>query len=345
MFSTQLPITTIILLCRALRHGLSAGLSPVKVLRTQARQGPPELRRLADRLADALEQGTAFEDALKDEKIHFPPLFVSLAGVGEQTGNLPEVVGELERYYEMQLSLRRQFISQITWPVFQFFAAVIIIALLILILGVIAESKPGQPPIDALGLGLVGARGAVIFLAGVATFLASLFGGYLLVTRVLGQAVAVHRLLLAIPVLGPALHALALTRFSMALSLTMEAGLSITKALRRSFRATDNPAYESRADAAVAEVKQGRDLTGALRATNLFPDTYLQIMEVAEESGQVPESMRKQTEICQEEASRKLKLLTQAASGMVWLFVAIMIITAIFRIARIYLNAIEAAGI
>jgi type IV pilus assembly protein PilC len=108
----------------------------------------------------------------------FPPLFRALATVGEETGNLPEVMGELEKYYITQQKLRRDFISEISWPLVQFFAAVLIIAGLILILGLISVNNKRGKAIDPLGLGLLGMDGAVTFLCAVGIVV---FAGFLAV--------------------------------------------------------------------------------------------------------------------------------------------------------------------
>ena len=105
----------------------------------------------------------------------------------DELGRASEVFGELEKYFRLQQKLWRQFRSQIAWPMFQFFAAVFVITGLIWLLGVIAETRGGEP-VDALGLGLVGAKGAVTFLASVFGLIALGVGLYLLATRLLRQA-------------------------------------------------------------------------------------------------------------------------------------------------------------
>ena len=99
------------------------------------------------RILAAVEQGDALADALKREKEFFPPLLLALAGVGEETGQLPEVFGELEKYYLLQQRLKRQFRSQSMLPVIQFILAVFIIAGMLFVIGLINASKPGQSPV------------------------------------------------------------------------------------------------------------------------------------------------------------------------------------------------------
>ena len=95
----------------------------------------------------------------------FPETMVELVGVAEQTGTLPEVLKSLAGHFENTIRLRRTFFSAITWPAFQLVAAILVVALMLYILGIVAQIHPGSKPIDILALGLYGAEGAVTWLA------------------------------------------------------------------------------------------------------------------------------------------------------------------------------------
>src|SRR5437868_12457594 len=166
LLSSRLPLSSLIELCRVLRHYLSAGLPLRDVFKRQAGKGPLAGRPIAARVAEALGRGEGLEQALKREAAAFPPLLLSLAAVGEQTGMLPEVFGELERYYQRQVQLRRQFWAAAAWPLIQFVLSVFVIAGLILVLGWLPNARtPDGKPYDPVGFGLIGAGGAVTFLA------------------------------------------------------------------------------------------------------------------------------------------------------------------------------------
>lgn len=345
MFSARLPLVSLIELCRVLRHYLSSGLSLVDVFRQQARRGSPRVRALCGRVCQSLEEGHDLEKALKPERSAFPPLFVALAGVGEESGNLPEVFGELEKYFLMQQKLWRQFVAMIAWPVLQLNMGIFVVTFLIWILGFIASMYgPGTQALDPLGIGLTGDSGAVIFFCTAYGSIAALFAVYFLATRTLAGQSLVDGLLLRVPVLGPCLRALALTRFCLALRLTSETGMSMTSAIRLSMRATSNAAFVSRTEKVIEHLKEGEELTVALRSAGLFPDDFLHIVAVAEESGRLSEVMEHQTEHYEQEASRRLTVLNMMASGGVWLAVAIIMITVIFRIVTVvYLGPLNEA--
>jgi type IV pilus assembly protein PilC len=339
LFSSRLSLSEMIIMCRLLRHYVSSGLTAIQVFRQQAEKGSPRVRLPAARIAAALEQGDSLEDALEREAEIFPPLFLDLMRVGEHSGMVPEVAGELDKYFSRQQKLFRRFIAQITWPVIQFFLAVFVIALLIWIMGLIAESK-GTKPLDPIGLGLAGGRGAVIFLSVVFGSLAALTTAYILVRRTLSGRASVDAKLLLVPAIGPCIRALALTRFCTALALTTETGMPINRALALSLRATGNEAFATYGKSAETAVKKGKDLTLALTSTGLFPEDFLSIMQVAEETGQITEVMRRQASHYDDEAGRRLTILAAVASRGIWAMVAVLIIIAIFRIYSFYLSAL-----
>jgi type IV pilus assembly protein PilC len=341
LFSTAYPLDALVTFCRTIRHGLSAGLSVVDVFRQQADRGPRPLRPLAGAVLAHLETGDSLEDALKREGQTLPPLFRNMAAVGEQSGHLPETFRELERYYQLQSTLRKRFLADITWPLLEFFGAVGVIALMLLVLGLIAPA--GQAPLDPLGLGLTGPRGALIFLGMVFGVLAALWVGWNLLARMTRQKAAVDRFLLRVPVIGPCLEALALARFCLAMRLTLGAGLPVKPALKRSLEASGNAAYPARFDEASDLIRQGEDLTSALRALRVFPEDFLDVVSNAEEGGRTPEVMEQQSEHYQEEASRRMAILTRAAGFGVWAFVAVLLIVCIFRIFFTYIRLIDPA--
>ncbi len=328
--TTRVRLTSLIELCRVMRHNLSAGLTLRHVFNQQATRGPVGVRPIADRISQKLQEGESLQDALEEEKAHFPPLFTSLVTVGEKSGALPEVFEELERYFALQLRLKRQFLQQIAWPVIQFFLAPFVIAGMILVLSILGSN------FDPLGFGLTGVSGAIKFLAGWFGTIGLLIAAYFVMTRTLRQQVVVDEFLLRVPVVGPCLRAMAMTRFCMALRLTMETGMSIAKAMKLTLRATANSAFEARIDQVVDAVKGGEDLTEALKHTGIFSGDFLDILANAEESGRVVEVMERQAKFYEEESTRRMTILTHVASKGVYLIIAGILIFLIFRIFSIY---------
>jgi type IV pilus assembly protein PilC len=334
LLSRRLPLNSLIELCRALRHNLGAGLPIVKVFRQQAERGSSAVRPVAGRIRQDIENGDNLEHALKKEVGVFPPLFLALVYVGERTGQLPEVLGELEKYYLLQQRLWRQFIGQILWPVFQLVAGILVISAEIWILGIIGKST-GTKPLDPLGIGLTGTKGALIFLFGSFGALGGLIALYLFLSRSLRHKAVVDAVLLRIPALGPTLRALALMRFCLALRLTLETGMPIRQALRLSLWATGNAAFEATSETAEEAIRRGDDLTTALTTTRVFPQDFLDVVASAEEGGRTAEVMKNRAEYYEDVARMRLGILARVASFAIWAAVAIVMVVAIIRM---YMN-------
>lgn len=335
----SLSLSSLIGLCRTLRHGLSAGVSIRKLFRQQAEKGPSDLRIIAWRIQQQLDEGSSVHSAMKKESV-FPSLFLTMVEVGEESGHLAEVCASLEDYYSLQLHIRRKLRTQMAMPILQFIIALFVIAFLIWILGVIAASRPGSRITGILGLS--GLSGALLFL-GIAFGI--VIGGLLCYKFLFRNMKGGHFIdvaLLRLPFIGPCIQSLALARFALALNLTLNSGMSIMKAVRLSLQATGNAAFTAESDRIEKELRSGEELSQAITGTGVFPEDFRHILEVAEESGRIPESMAQQYRRYQEDAAYKIKALAKVAVWGVWLFYGLFIVIMIFQIASIYFGALGA---
>jgi type IV pilus assembly protein PilC len=279
---------------------------------------------------------------MEKESYAFPPLFSALTNVGEETGNLPEVMHELEQYYEQQIKLRKEFISEITWPVFQFCFAILVITMLIFLLGILTPPGRGGEPLDPLGIGLVGTRGAIIFLGSVVGVVVAGWILFKLVRRIFRGRAWVEWLLMSMPFLGPCLYSMALLRYSVALRLMLMTNLSIMKTLRLALRATDNPVFTNASPKIEASLKRGNSVHTSMAESRIFPEKYIGVLAVAEECGKLPESLHLQALELDEFTRRRLALLNRFASWGIWLGIALLICFAIFRIFQsVYVDQLQ----
>ncbi|MGD9645314.1 MAG: type II secretion system F family protein [Pirellulales bacterium] len=328
-------------LCRRIGLALETGLDIRRVLSREAggRASRPLARRL-DQVAIDIGRGRTLTDSLADTGKFFPPLVHEMVGVGEETGQLPEVLRRLAEHYEAQLKLRRTFLAAIAWPLTQLAAAISIVGFLIWILGIIATSSGGEP-LDVVGLGLTGNRGAAIYFGTVA---AIGVGGWLLVRALLRSrfwAGPFERLLWAVPVLGSSLRTLALSRLAWSLHLTLDTGMPLKRALPLSLRSTHSHLFAEQSDRVVRDVQRGREISEALADTRAFPADFLDALEVGERSGRLPETMRLLSAQYEEHARRALATLTMLAGFAVWAGVALLIAAVVIRLFMYYVGTIN----
>lgn len=340
MFSSQLSATTLENFCRTLSRGLHAGLDPIRILRMEEKRGESALSVASGAIADALSKGESLKESLDQHSHLFPLLMLSMIQVGEETGSLPEILNELSRHYGEQAMLQRKLKSQITMPVFQFGMAIAVIAILILVLGFLPKTQ-GQPDYDPLGWGLKGASGSIFFLG---IIISIIIGGFLLWKIVLTNVALkakISAIFINLPLVGAYLRESALGKFSIGLGLTLDSPMSTKKALRLSMEITSNDAFIQACQPVLASVKKGQSIVNALSQCGVFPEEYLAQIEVAEESGSIPETCKRLALQHSEEAGRQLSIIFYLMGGAVWLCTAGFII---FIIARMYGSYLGALG-
>lgn len=339
----QISTQALAVFSRSMARMLEAGVDIRKSLQTSSQQSrDSRLATSAQRVQKSIASGLSLAESIGEEGELYPSLFRDLVNVGELTGTAPEVFASLAKYYDARVQQVREFRSQIAWPVIQLIAAVGIVGLLIFILGILPPLEDGKP-FDVLGLGLYGASGATTwFLGWLAAAAFGFFAWKFAANHTAGQ-MALHPILLHIPVIGTCMQSFAISRFSWCFALTQQAGMSLRPSLECSLKATANGAFIAAEPMIWQVLKDGESMTDALTASQLFPVEYLQVVATAEETGTVPEQLDRLSHLFDEDARRAMSRLTMLFSGAIWLCVTGLIIFFIFRIAMLYVGTINDA--
>src|SRR5208337_2005471 len=93
----------------------------------------PRMRRIWEQVAEKIQQGSSLADAMTPHRC-FPNLIVQLVRVGEQTGNLEQVVTRGAEGLERRRLLRTQFLTAMAYPAIVLVAAIGVTAFMILFL-------------------------------------------------------------------------------------------------------------------------------------------------------------------------------------------------------------------
>lgn len=318
--------------CHGAATMLDAGLPVTRVLEvlsSQAQRGA--LGRRIARMKDAVAAGSNFTEAAEQQGA-FPPLFLQLVSVGEESGTLDRTLAELGRYYEFQQRLWRSFVARVSLPVMQYVAAVAVIALATYILNSIGNEPGGFKMLGKIPGGSAGILAAGY---GIPVFVIL---AYVFLLRPLGATRAVHEVLLQMPVIGNVTRSLALARFSLVMQLLLESATPVGRGLIRAAEATNNPAFAARGDKMAAAVEGGSTMTEAIERTRLFPREYVEVVRIAEDSGKLSERFGWLAAHHAERSERALQVLGTALAWLVWVVVAAFIISFIFRIFSQYLG-------
>ncbi|MBI3860822.1 MAG: type II secretion system F family protein, partial [Planctomycetia bacterium] len=329
--------------CKSLATMLHSGVPLLKTLDIASKKtGDARCRRTLSAVRDEVRQGTDIAQALREQRGYFPELMTDMVSVGEHSGALPEVLDGLAAHYENISRLKRMLIGMIAWPTIQFVAAVFIIGFVIIVLGWIApEPRAGEKSHDILGLGLMGTTGAILWFAMSFGSVFALIGGYYVLGTLFRTRRVLDGMLMKVPVVGGCMRSFAIARFSWAFALTQQTGMPIQQSLDLSFRATGNGAFSGASPDVCRQVLEGDELSTALASSRLFPEEYVSLVEVAETSGTVPETLQRLSPQFEEQARRSLVALAVAASWLVWLVVAGLIIFIVFSFFAQYVKTIN----
>lgn len=328
-------------LCRRLALSLGAGVDVRTVWSREAASASGVARRRLAGVSEGVAHGRSLSDSLAGTGNYFPEFFRKLVQVGEESGHLPEVCHQLADHYDHQLKLRRVLLGSLTWPVLELVLALSVVGLLIWLMGAIPQLA--RQKTDLLGFGLTGTRGLVIYLACLASIAAAGFFAYRAAARSILWAAPVQRFLMGIPRLGRALETLALARLTWALYVTLHSGMELRSALRLSLASTQNIFYQQHANRIAAAIGKGQEVHEAFRETAAFPNSFLDAVQVGEQSGQLVESMQHLSAQYQDEARMAINTLTVLLGLAVTGLIGAVIIFLIFRVFSFYVGTINDA--
>ncbi|MCE9546503.1 MAG: type II secretion system F family protein [Planctomycetia bacterium] len=322
-------------LCRRLSTALAAGVDVRTVMVREAERAPRNVRDRFLALSGEVASGGTVADAVNLTGEYFPSLFRELVALGDETGKLPEAFARLADHYEHQVRLRRQFIAGITWPMIQLGAAIVIVGFMIWILGVIAG---GNLPFDMLGLGpkMYGNRGLAIYIAIISGIGILIVGAVRILMSEAAWTGPLQRLVYSTPFLGHTLQMVALSRLTWALGLSLESGMEIRRAIAAGFRSTHSAIFTEQIPRIVSRIEGGQTIHEALVPCRVLPQELLDAVDVGEQSGQLPETLLRQSDEYQDRARAALAMLAVVAGFLVWGLVAVIIGAIVINIVSNY---------
>jgi type IV pilus assembly protein PilC len=325
---SRLSLGKLSTLFRRIATATQAGIDPRTTWTRERDLATGSLRAACDSVVQSVSQGDSIAEGMEASRGAFPPMVVQMTHIGEKTGRLEVVFEKLAHHFENLIRMRRVFITGLTWPAIELGMSILIIGLLIIVLGWVAETKNAEP-VDLLGMGL-GTTGSLIVYVLFLTMIASGIGlvFYAIRNGLLGDTPM--RIALKIPVVGKTIEFFALSRMAWSLGMAHDAGMSAIESMRLGLRSTQI-AFFARHEDQVADILQsGKEMHEALTATRAFPGDFVQALAVGEISGSVTESMERLSQSYQNQAEQSFQRLTIIGGFLVMMLVFGIIIFAIF---------------
>ena len=287
----------------------AAGIPVSRALGTIAGQsGTPALRRAATIARDKIAEGGSLADGLRASDA-FPPFVTGMVEVAEDAGAVDDILKELVQYYEWKLGVRRAVIRSIAYPV-------VLIPVALLLMGVFLRILDNIFGGEALS-GFIHTFAVIVAIIAVVIVVALLLrrGAHALVLR----APFVGTLGRAIPIFGTLSAKLATSNFAYSLYLCVRAGVPIIEGLERAAAASGSATMELTARKTVSQIKQGASLREAFASTRVFPQSILEIIEVAEESGKLEVRLRRLAEQLREEVQFSTDSAVKVGTFLIYL--------------------------
>ena len=324
--------TDIVLFTRQLAAMIEAGISLVQGLTALYDQSDPRrqrnLRNVVSDVTTRVQGGETFHEAIAKHPRVFNRLFVSMVKAGETGGLLAEILERLAGFLEASARLRKKVKSAMTYPVIVICIALLITTFLIVrvvpIFGEIFKDFGAKLPAPTQFLIDVSdfVRGEWYFLVvgiasmifGVRTFLRSTRGKQLW-----------DRWKLKLPVFGPLIHKIAMSRFARTFAQLIRSGVPILEVIDIVGGSSGNDVIEKGIKSVGADVEKGDNLSVAMSKKAIFPPMLLRMVAAGEATGKIDNMLEKMADFWDEEIEAMLDALTSLIEPMLIVFLGVIV--------------------
>lgn len=281
-------------------------VSPLEeALRTISRQSEQlHVRTILTEVHAGVVEGQRLSDAMRREDISFPALYRAMIAAGEGAGTLPLITERLANLLERQAEMRGKLIGALAYP------AVLSLVAILVVMGLMVSVVPRVvEQFDNVDQQLPLITRIVI---GVSAFLASYWWAIALVLMIGGflfwQALkrpafrlSVDRTMLRVPLLGKLLRNLHAARMARTLATMVASRLPLLEGLRLTGGTIRNRLLSGANDDIVEAVRSGGSLSGAMRATGVFPPLLVYLAASGESAGQLEVMLERAAEYLERE--------------------------------------------
>lgn len=140
----------------------------------------------------------------------------------------------------------------------------------------------------------------------------------------------IESLILKIPGVGKVIAQLAMVRFCQMLGTLLGAGVPLVNSLKVARKAIGNQTLSDAVDHSVEEVQMGTALAASLKSCNLlFPQSVIEMISVAEESGRLDKELVRLSETYQKLLDRYLRTLVSLMEPMMLLIMGAIVGTVV----------------
>jgi type IV pilus assembly protein PilC len=325
-FLNKVPLTEKLIFTRNLQVMISAGLALPRALETLALQTKNrKLQTSVLNIKEEIIKGNSFSQSLREHSDVFSELFQSMIKVGEEAGNLEEVLKILAQQMERENELKSKIKGALMYP------AVVILAMIgigILMLTMVVP-KLAETFVE-LEIDLPFTTQVVI---GIGTFLAEKWFLAILIVLVFlflfrlflmnkqGKRI-IEAVLFKVPIISPLIKKINTASTVRTLSSLISAGVPIVRSLNIVAGVLGNSYYRTALLEASEKIKKGGKLSEAIAGyQDIYPLVVIQMLKVGEETGETATILKQLADFFEEEISYATKNLTAVIEPVLMIIV------------------------
>ncbi|MEQ8230477.1 MAG: type II secretion system F family protein [Gammaproteobacteria bacterium] len=253
------------------------------------------LREVTAAMIESIEGGKNLSQSMADFPAVFPPVFVSLVRAGEESGQLSAVLAKIienikwqdeQAAYTKKLLLYPAIVTVVVVAV-MFFLMLYVVPQLISFLATMGQELPLQTRALIATSQFLGAWWFLVLLVPITAGMAGLFA-FRTNPRF---AERVDDVLLHLPMVGPVMKKLIVTRVCQVFSIMYSSGITVLECIRNAEQVAGNRAIATAMREAGRQIADGGGISRSFAATGLFPPLVVRMLRVGENTGALEEAL------------------------------------------------------
>lgn len=290
---------------------IRAGQPIVNSLGTLAKQQRnPFFKAMLEDVRDRVKGGELLSDAFAAQGV-LPKLYTTTVLAGEKSGNLEEVLARYIQFQRMAQSFTRKLQSSLIYPAL---LVVLIIGMLSfmftyvipkfndLYTQIAAGRQLPELTLFMLSVGNYAQKYAVVFVAAVA--IGVFF--FLRWRKTVSGARWIDSFRLRLPLFGGIWLKYQVALFSRTLGTLLSGGIPLVPAMETAGSSMQSRSVADSVSAAATRVREGRSLSSSLTETKKFPELAIEMIEVGEATGALPQMLNSVAEFYEEDVETAL---------------------------------------